>query len=120
MTDTGEAPASLATRGIETGIRLLEFLAGWSDERTTPRPRAATLHEIATALAMPEPSAHRILNGLVRAGWVEKAGLEYRLSFRLGLIGVGIHEALRRQAESLSGMVQVLDRARASGGASHG
>ena len=101
------------SRGIETGIRLLEFLAGWRDEASLPRPRTAALHEIASALAIPEPTAYRILNGLVRGGWVEKAGLEYRLAFRLALVGVGIHEAVRRQEESLKGMVQILDRASA-------
>jgi len=108
------AVGSRVTRGIETGIRMLEFLAGWTDPETLPRPRAAALHEIATALHIPEPTGYRILRGLVCGGWVEKTGLEYRLAFRLGLIGVGVHEALRRQAESCKAMVQTLDQVKAT------
>jgi len=107
------AVGSRVTRGIETGIRMLEFLAGWTDPETLPRPRAAALHEIATALGIPEPTGYRILKGLVCGGWVEKTGLEYRLAFRLALVGVGIHEALRRQAESCAAMVRILDERRA-------
>lgn len=105
------AKVESATRGIETGIRMLEFLAGWTDPETLPRPRAAALHEIATALAVPEPTVHRVLNGLVGGGWVEKAGGEFRLTFKVALIGVGIHQALKRQVESCSAMIGVLDQA---------
>jgi len=113
MTDENGTSGSHGSRGIETGIRVLEFLAGWTDAETLPRPRAAPLHEIASALAVPEPTVYRVLSGLVRGGWVEKAGSEYHLTFRLSLIGVGIHEGLRRQVESGAAMVQVLDAVRA-------
>ena len=115
MSNESEASGPHASRGIETGLRILEHLAGWTDAEMLPRPRTAALHEIATALEIPEPTAYRILNGLVRGGWIEKAGSEYHLAFKVALIGVGIHDGLRRQAESIAGMVQVLDRARAAG-----
>jgi len=104
-------------RGVETGLRILDFLAGWTDLATLPRPRTAALHDIASDLAIPEPTAYRMLAAMTRAGWVEKVGGEYRLTFKLGLIGVRIHEALRRQVESCSGMVCVLDGVKESSGA---
>lgn len=117
MRTTENRPEVRITRGIETGLRILEFLAGWTDVVALPRPRTAALQEIASALTIPEPTAYRLVTGLVRGGWVEKMGGEYRLAFKVGLIGVGIHEALRRQAESCRAMVQALDQVRASSGA---
>ena len=117
MTDSDGTGIARATRGVETGLRILELLGGWEGPATLPRPAPAELHDIAAALAVPEPTAHRILEALLRAGWVEKAGSEFHLAFKVGLIGVGIHEALRRQAESCTAMVGKLDAAKAEAGA---
>ena len=117
MTEPEGTAEGRGSRGVETGLRILELLAGWKDPSILPRPAPAELHEIAAALAIPEPTAHRILQALLRGGWLEKAGSEYSLSFRVGLIGVGIHEALRRQVETCAGMVRVLDGVKESSGA---
>jgi DNA-binding IclR family transcriptional regulator len=110
MTDSDGTGAARASRGVETGLRILELLGGWEGPATLPRPAPAELHDIAAALAVPEPTAHRILQALLRAGWVEKVGSEYRLAFKVGLIGVGIHEVLRRQAESCMAMIEAMDQ----------
>lgn len=101
---------------MEIGLRILDLLAGWTGPGTTPRPGPLSLHAIASALAIPVPTAHRIVGALVRAGWVEKAGSEFRLAFKAGLIGIGIHEALRRQLETCEAMIEALDQVRASVG----
>lgn len=50
------------------------------------------------------------VQALLRGGWVEKAGNEYRLAFKVCFIGAGIHEALRRQAKTCAAAVQILDQ----------
>ncbi len=114
MTDNGSASSSRGSRGVEISLRILDLLAGWTDPSTLARPSPLSLHAISSALATPEPTCHRILAALVRGGWVDKVESEFRLAFKVGLIGVGIHEALRRQAESCGNMIEALDRVGAS------
>ena len=58
-------------------------------------PGAMRLHDIASAVRMPDSTALRLLNSLVDAGYVRQDGetLKYCLSLRFSLIG----EAVRRQ-----------------------
>ena len=102
-------------RGTARVLQVLDHLAGWTDAVTLPMPRTATLHDIASALAIPQPTAFRILQALVDGGWVEKAGGEFQLAFKCGFIGVGIHESLKRQAESLASSVERMEAVRAAG-----
>jgi len=99
---------------VEIALQILDLLAGWTGPGAIPRPGAMSLHAIASALAIPEPTAFRIVGALVRGGWIEKVGNEFRPAFKVGLIGVGIHEALRRQAETCEAMIETLDQVRAA------
>jgi len=96
-------------KGLETALQIVEYLGGWVNPPAIPRPRAASLTVIATDLGIPEPSIYRLLQTLRRAGWLEEIGREYRLGLKVGLLGVGIHTALRHQAESLAGAISRLD-----------
>ena len=99
---------------MEIALRILDLLAGWTDPSTLARPSPLSLHAIASALAIPEPTAFRIVGALVRGGWIEKVGNEFRLAFKVGLIGVGIHEALKRQAGTCNAMIRALDEVAAA------
>ena len=114
MSNEGSDGNSRGSRGVEIALRILDLLAGWTDPGTLARPSPLSLHAIASALAIPEPTAFRIVGALVRSGWIEKVGNEFRLAFKVGLIGVGIHEALRRQAETCGMMIGSLDQVRSS------
>jgi DNA-binding IclR family transcriptional regulator len=110
MTNNGAASSPRGSRGVEIALQVLDLLAGWTDPATLARPSPLSLHAMASALAIPEPTAHRIVAGLVSGGWVEKVGGQFRLAFKVGLIGVGIHEGLRRQRETCDAMLRTLDR----------
>jgi len=114
VSNEGSDGNSRGSRGVEIALRILDLLAGWTGPGAIPRPGPMSLHAIASALAIPEPTAFRIVGALVRSGWIEKVGNEFRLAFKVGLIGVGIHEALRRQAERCQGMIESLDQVRAA------
>jgi hypothetical protein len=100
------------TQALRTALRILEVLAGWTGPEALPRPAAGTLGGIAGRLAVPEASAFRALEALTETGWVERVGTEYRLAFKVGVIGVGVHTALQHQAETLQGMLGHLAAAR--------
>jgi len=110
VSNDGAGSSSRGSRGVEIALRIMDLLAGWTDPGTLARPSPLSLHAIASALAIPEPTAFRIVGALVRGGWLEKVGNEFRLAFKVGLIGVGIHEALRRQAETCGMMIGSLDQ----------
>ncbi len=106
---TGELPLTRPTKGVEGALKILEFLGGWRGPANLPRPMAATLNYIAAGCGIPEPTAYRLLSALVETGWLERAGTEYRLALKVGLLGLGIHASLKAQAESLAGSIAQLD-----------
>ncbi len=103
------------TQALNIALRILEVLGGWAGPAALPRPASRTLVEIVAQLDIPEASAHKALQVLTETGWVDRVGTEYRLALKVGLVGVGIHEALKRQAETLKGTLGQLEAARAAG-----
>jgi len=113
---SNDGPDSLprGSRGVEIALQILDLLAGWTGPGAIPRPGPMSLHAISSSLAIPEPTAFRIIGALVRSGWIEKVGNEFRLSFRVAIIGAGLYEALHRQAESCTEMIASLDQVRSA------
>jgi DNA-binding IclR family transcriptional regulator len=104
-----ECPITRPTKALEAVLRILEFLGGWRGVDALPMPTAAPLKTIAAATGIPEPTAHRTLVALVKAGWLERTGTDYALALKVGLLGLGMHAGLKAQAESLAGAISQLD-----------
>ncbi|MGJ3242296.1 MAG: IclR family transcriptional regulator [Opitutales bacterium] len=95
-----------ANRTLGNGLRLLEAMA------TQPGPFG--VRTLAQTLAVPDSHAHRLLQTLVEAGYVEQTvGRKYRLTFRIFSLTAALADAhpyrragapiLRRLAEETGG-----------------
>lgn len=104
-----ECPITRPTKALEAALKILEFLGGWRGVDVLPMPTSAPLKTIAAGCGIPEPTSHRTLAALVKAGWLERSGVEYRLAFKVGLLGLGMHAGLKAQAEHLAGAISRLD-----------
>ena len=84
---TGAEPASRPGKGIKTTIQVLERMVSLLDA-LAQQPRAVSLKELSSRTALHPSTAHRILNDLVTARFVDRVDTgSYQLGLRLLELG---------------------------------
>ena len=79
----GAEPASRPGKGIKTTIQVLERMVSLLDA-LAQQPRAVSLKELSSRTALHPSTAHRILNDLVTARFVDRVDTgSYQLGLRL-------------------------------------